>query len=150
VGPEPGAGDNRGVAVKPRKLVRDVVLALALVALGVWGVTRFVAVPWVVHGDSMLPTLRPGDRVMVDLWSYRSRDPRPGEVALLHGPGEVAIVKRIAPPDRAGSDETGFIVLGDNPDASLDSRSFGAVPRDRFRGRVVWRYWPPSRVGRIP
>jgi len=147
-------GDNRGVVVKSRKVIRDVVLALALVAVGVFLVTRFVAVPWVVHGESMAPTLRPGDRVLVDLWSYRSRDPRPGEVALIHGPGDVAIVKRVVsgPPDGvADADDDGVLfVVGDNPGASLDSRSFGGVPRDRFRGRVVWRYWPLSRMGRIP
>jgi nickel-type superoxide dismutase maturation protease len=133
------------VVVKSRRLVRDVALAMVLVAVGVFLVTRFVAVPWVVHGESMVPTLSPGDRVLVDLWSYRSRDPRPGEVALLYDPRGVTIVKRVA-----SGDEDAYIVRGDNPAESVDSRSFGAVPRDRFRGRVVWRYWPLSRAGRIP
>jgi nickel-type superoxide dismutase maturation protease len=131
--------------VKPRKLLRDVALALTAVAVGVFLVTRFVAVPWVVHGESMMPTLSPGDRVLVDLWSYRARAPRPGEVALVYDPRGVAIVKRVV-----SGNQGAFFVVGDNPAASVDSRAFGDVPRERFRGRVVWRYWPLSRAGRIP
>ena len=37
-------------------------------------------------------------------------------------------------------------VLGDHPDASLDSREIGPVHRDRLAGRVRFRYWPPSRA----
>jgi signal peptidase I len=39
--------------------------------------------------------------------------------------------------------------LGDNAAASNDSRAFGVIPSRRIRGRVVWRYWPPSRTGVI-
>lgn len=39
-----------------------------------------------------------------------------------------------------GSDE--FFVLGDNRSASLDSRSFGTVPRRLIIGRVWLRGWP--------
>jgi len=138
----------------------EVGLALGLVAIAVLLVTRFVAVPWSVSGVSMSPTLEPGDRVIVDLWSYRSRGPRPGEIALFGGPGGLPMVKRISalPPAGAprqpaipplGSDEERWFVVGDNSGVSEDSRSFGPVPRHRFRGRVVYRYWPPSRAGAI-
>jgi len=40
-----------------------------------------------------------------------------------------------------------FFVLGDNRGVSIDSRSFGLVPRDRIFGRVVTRYWPYDRAG---
>ena len=40
-----------------------------------------------------------------------------------------------------------LFVLGDNRGASDDSRFWGPVPEDWVRGRVVARYWPPSRVG---
>ncbi len=136
----------------------ELILALALVFTAVWLVTRFVAMPWVVAGDSMSPTLEHGDRVIVDLWSYRGRPPRSGEIALFDGPRGVPMVKRVADLPHlehvrsewfgpSGALRSGLWVVGDNSDASRDSRRFGTVPPDRFRGRLVWRYWPVSKAG---
>ena len=38
-------------------------------------------------------------------------------------------------------------VLGDNLGQSMDSRSFGPVSLDRVQGKVLFRYWPISRLG---
>lgn len=46
-----------------------------------------------------------------------------------------------------GSDE--YFLLGDNRDASLDSRIFGPVKRKEFIGRVWFRGWPPDRIGKF-
>lgn len=43
-----------------------------------------------------------------------------------------------------GSDE--YFLMGDNRAASLDSRVFGAVPRDFIVGRVWFRGWPPEKI----
>jgi len=40
-----------------------------------------------------------------------------------------------------------LFVLGDNRGASVDSRTFGAVPLDRVIGRAWVRYLPLSRIG---
>ena len=40
-----------------------------------------------------------------------------------------------------------FFVMGDNRGVSIDSRTFGLVPRDRIEARVLVRYWPPDRAG---
>ena len=51
--------------------VLGVLLASSLLAF------EFLARPWVVVGVSMEPTLRAGDRIIVDLWTYGHRLPRP-------------------------------------------------------------------------
>ena len=38
-------------------------------------------------------------------------------------------------------------VMGDQRSNSLDSRTFGAVPRSRIVGRVDLRIWPPAAAG---
>ena len=39
-----------------------------------------------------------------------------------------------------------FFALGDNREASSDSRSFGAQPYDRIIGKVILRFWPLDRL----
>jgi signal peptidase I len=145
--------------LSPGRFLRDLTIVLVGLAAAVWGLERWVAVPWMVEGPSMDPTLEDGDRVIVDLWSLRRRLPRNGEIVLLAGPADEPLVKRVARIPAGGAPATllftdsplepSFFVLGDNPRASSDSRSFGTVPRHRIRGRVVWRYWPVSRMGSI-
>jgi len=43
-----------------------------------------------------------------------------------------------------------FVLLGDNRDASTDSRGYGLFSRDQIIGRVLFRLWPPARVGPLP
>ena len=126
-------------------------LLLALLLGGIELATRHLAIPWTIDGSSMEPALSAGDRVIVDVWSYRHRRPRVGEIALLEAPrGDAGLlVKRVAagPGARGGPDR--LWVEGDNREQSLDSRTFGPVAAHGFRGRVILRYWPPSRAGRV-
>jgi signal peptidase I len=139
---------------------------LGLLGLTIYLATDRLAIPWIVSGRSMEPTLMPGDIVLVDLWSYEHRRPRRGEVVLLYGPlpAEAPLVKRVAPAPPSGEAvpfdagrwrlegrpaQGAVWLLGDNPDISSDSRTFGPVPLGRIRGRLVWRYWPPGRMGPI-
>lgn len=39
-----------------------------------------------------------------------------------------------------------FFALGDNREASSDSRSFGPQPSDRIIGKVILRFWPLDRL----
>lgn len=98
--------------------------------------------PWLrvaVRGPSMIPTLAPGEWVLV----RRTASPRPGTVVLVQRP-ERLTVKRLVRVTRDGC-----WVEGDNAAASDDSRTYGAVPRQDVLGEVRWRYFPWRRAGRV-
>jgi nickel-type superoxide dismutase maturation protease len=99
-----------------------------------------------VVGRSMAPALLPGDRLLVESWTFRRRAPRPGEVVLADDPRSPSreLTKRVA----AVRDGT-LDLRGDLPTSSSDSRHFGPVPASTVRWRVAARYWPPSRAGLI-
>ena len=111
-----------------------------------WPLTRFV-----VRDTSMLPTLRPGDRLLV--WTWAS--PRAGDLVVLRDPElpGLHLVKRVAacPGESlpAVGGLVGYAVLGETAAESRDSRTFGRVPPDLIVGRVVWRYLPVVRRGRV-
>ncbi|SCK31414.1 nickel-type superoxide dismutase maturation protease [Streptomyces sp. WMMB 322] len=88
-----------------------------------------------VYNPSMLPTLRPGDRLVV---KYGARVRR-GAVVLLRHPlqHDLLIVKR-AVERRSG----GWWVVGDNPQVRNDSREFGTVPDDLMVARAWVRLRP--------
>jgi nickel-type superoxide dismutase maturation protease len=102
-----------------------------------------------VRGASMAPTLLPGDRLLVESSTFRRRRPRAGELVLAPDPREPAreLVKRVAAAD---TDAGTLELRGDAADASTDSRAFGAVPAGTVQWRILARYWPPSRAGRLP
>jgi signal peptidase I len=47
--------------------------------------------------ESMMPTIDPGDRIIVDCLTYRFREPKPGEIVVVHDPldGKKDIIKRV-------------------------------------------------------
>ncbi len=96
----------------------------------------------VVAGASMEPTLWAGDRLLI----ARTGPARTGDVIALRDPRDPkrVIVKRVAAVRRGE-----MVVRGDNPDASIDSRSFGPVLNVAVLGRIVRRYGPVGRAGPV-
>ena len=86
----------------------------------------------VVSGVSMVPSLAPGDRLLVR-WRGRAT---PGALVVVRR-GDRLDVKRVV--RRA---DGGWWVEGDNEAASTDSRSYGAVPDVDVVGVVRARYRP--------
>ena len=122
-----------------RGLVGPLIACLAIAVLA-----RHVVDVVQVRGRSMLPTLRPGDRLVV---VRTHRPPRVGEVVLALDPRDAGreLVKRVAAVDPAG-----VTLHGDNPAFSTDGRTFGSLPPSAIRWRVVARCWPLGVAGRLP
>jgi phage repressor protein C with HTH and peptisase S24 domain len=98
----------------------------------------------VVHGDSMLPTLRDGDRLLV---SYR-RAVVPGAVVVARFADGTLAVKRAADRRTTAAGVPGWWLLSDNPDRGVDSRHRGPVAQEHVLAVVVGRVWPrPRPVG---
>lgn len=127
--PPPAEGDGAAPARRPRW----------------WSSARVI-----VRDESMLPTLRPGDRLWVDRRAYRDRLPRVGEIVVLVDPEEPArwLVKRVGAVGPSGNLPPGTVfVVSDAPGPTRDSRRFGPVATDRLVGRAYRRYAPASRRG---
>jgi nickel-type superoxide dismutase maturation protease len=96
-----------------------------------------------VTGDSMVPALRDGDRLLVG--------PRlgvqPGAIVAIRDPRSSGrlLVKRVH-----GRGPDWVDVRGDNDRGSTDSRHFGPLPLGLVVGRIVYRYGPPGRTGWFP
>nr|WP_260408094.1 S26 family signal peptidase [Planomonospora venezuelensis] len=123
-----------------------------------------------VDGYSMLPTLRPGERVLVR--RVPADRAAPGAIAVLRHPagpgtwlplppeavredGRIYTIKRLAALagdpvpsglgpgvklDPGGTVPPGcLLVLGDNPDQSIDSRQLGPIPAEYLVGVVTRR-----------
>jgi nickel-type superoxide dismutase maturation protease len=89
-----------------------------------------------VEGPSMLPTLHPGDCLLV----RRPRRMRAGSLVVARFPArpELLVVKRAVRPLDGGR----WWVEGDNPAVTDDSRRYGPA---EVVAVVAWRYWPLRR-----
>lgn len=165
----------------------EIVKFLALTLAIVLPVRAYVAQPFIVSGNSMDPTFKNNEYLIVDELSYRLREPERGEVVvfkfpkqpsahfikrIIGLPGETVIIKGskvtidtgrerfalaedyIAAPFQANLElkllPGEYFVMGDNRSVSLDSRSWGPLPREMMTGRVLARLLPPSRINFLP
>lgn len=123
--------------------------------IGWWALRRLRIAT--VAGESMAPTFRHGDRVLIRRTSAGAL--RRGDVVMIamatsrHESRQKWIIKRVAalpgdliPAEVPRSPRTRdrvpagmLLVLGDNPDFSIDSREFGYVPANGVFGRVTRR-----------
>ena len=91
----------------------------------------------VVSGLSMIPTLAPGERLLVR---------HDGPIVL----GDIVVFKRDQQFEvkrilRIEAD--GIFVQGDNDLVSTDSRTYGLIPHDDVLGTATYRLWPnPGRI----
>lgn len=100
---------------------------IALVFLGY----RF---KYVCTGNSMSPTIKNGETVLVD---KDIEIIEVGDIVLAKHPAELLseIIKRVERITETGH----YFLVGDNSGNSIDSRNFGAVTRACIKGKVVAR-----------
>ncbi len=124
--------------------------------------------PWraAVTEGSMAPAILPGDWLVLN--PLVSHWPSRGSIVVFNEPfGSTIQVKRVQAlaGDRVpfangylelGADEAWLSADADEKTAAsvgsgapVDSRRFGPVAEDDLVGRVLFRYWPPRRIGRI-
>jgi len=97
-----------------------------------------------VSGDSMLPALRAGDRLVVD---HRGTV-RPGRLVVARFADGTLVVKRATERRTTASGRAGWWLLSDNPAAGVDSRHRGPVPDEDVVAVVRGRFWPWPRPAR--
>lgn len=97
----------------------------------------------IVEGPSMLPSLAPGERLLV----RKTLQLRIGDVVVIRDPAVPArlLIKRVVILGPSGIE-----VAGDNPGVSRDSRIFGTITYDQVLGRAFYRYFPSDQRGPIP
>lgn len=159
-GPRPPAG--------PRH-VQELAAVVAAIGGAIRGLVRGRGRgPWrvAVTDHSMLPTIRPGDWLLVD--PTTDRWPRRGSIVVIREPdsGELAVKRVAARPGDAVRFADGWLRLGDDEawllaDATeasalaagsgppIDSRRYGPVPVANLVGRAWFRYAPLGRIGRL-
>ena len=176
------------------EIVETLVLTLVIYLV----IHNFVAQPFEVQQNSMIPTISPQEYILIDKLSPRLGDYGRGDIIVFHPPqgatDAIPYIKRIiglpgdtvqllngavwvTPPGgvptaleepyvaQAGGlpvattcktpdctaewvVPTGdYFVMGDNREASQDSRVFGPIARDTIIGRAWLRYFPLDRVG---
>lgn len=80
----------------------------------------------------MAPAYAPGALLVLTGWF---RDVRIDEVVVFmhHGKEKIKRIKQIDPLK-------GLFVVGDNPDSSTDSRTFGWIDFDEVVAKVIWPF----------
>ena len=93
---------------------------------------KFPISRYTVNGNSMSPSLRPGQDVLSFNWAYLGKKPKKGDIVVVIV-NRKDMVKRV---ERVMGNE--LWIRGDNRDEGTDSRDFGAITIDNVVGKVIY------------
>lgn len=113
------------------------VLILLVLAIALFVVKQFFFGVVKVDGNSMYPTLKDGEYVLMKI----TDDVEVGDIVVLHVDYEYEmeseyIIKRVSEI----ADDGSVYVLGDNTEHSYDSRHCGYFPKAIIRGKVIFEF----------
>lgn len=131
-------------ATLTRKAWRENAQILLLAVILAMLIRAFVAEPRYIPSDSMVPTLRVGDRLVVEKVSYHIRPPQLGDIIVFDPPPQLqlqgyakdqAFIKRIiATPGQTVAVKNGHVVVDDRP---LDEPYIAAAPEYAWGPQAV-------------
>lgn len=83
----------------------------------------------------MLPTLYPGDEVLVNKRAYLYKQPQVNDIVAVRSPQDQRIlIKRIK---KVVNNQ--YFIMGDNETASTDSRKFGMLEKSAILGKLIYK-----------
>ena len=158
------------------KIIRDLI-PYAFIVFLVIIIRTYIATPVRVDGNSMRKTLADGDILLLYKMAKFERndiivlDEKEDEEIIIKRiialPGETIKIQngKIYINDKEYNDEFAYgdtsdyeqvtlgeneyFILGDNRLISKDSRYFGTITEDEIIGKVVFRFWPFSKIGTV-
>lgn len=158
------------------KIIRDLI-PYAFIVFLVIIIRTYIATPVRVDGNSMRKTLADGDILLLYKMAKFERndiivlDEKEDEEIIIKRiialPGETIKIQngKIYINDKEYNDEFAYgdtsdyeqvtlgeneyFILGDNRLISKDSRYFGTITEDEIIGKIVFRFWPFSKIGAV-
>ncbi len=147
-----------------------------VIIIGILLIKKFVVTPIKVNGQSMMKTLHDGDIMIMNIIDYKMHGLKRFDIVIVDEGSELLIKRVIGLPgesvqykdnelfingkkvkDNYGMGDTDdfsitldddeYFVLGDNRENSMDSRAFGAFPKEKILGKTSLTIFPFNRLG---
>ena len=130
---------------KKRKVNRKAIYLLSIFFFVLLVNLFFVRVAF-VRGDSMQDTLQDGDIVLFYKFRY---NPEVEDIVVTRTSPDlhVRLIKRIESMEQVDGHVESVFLVGDNLEASVDSRELGDFPVEEVEGKVFFRIYPFHKIG---
>jgi len=67
----------------------ETILLIVVAFLIAFAIKSFIVQPFLIPSESMMPTLQPGDRVLVSKFFYKFNEPKPGDIVVFISPTDL-------------------------------------------------------------